>query len=201
MFHSITGVIEKKTTEYAVVSCSGIGFKVFMPAAALKRLSGKGESVTLFTHFHMKDDGADLFGFLTEPSLSLFELLISVAGVGPRTALAVLSVDTVERITAAILEKRVDLLLKAPGIGKKTAERIILELESKLELAHAKRIAEHMTEEGEIEEALFSLGYSKSDAREAVAEAAKAGGGFEEKLRGALRILGSRNNKGLSSLK
>ncbi len=187
--------MERKTAEYAVVSCAGIGFKVFVPASVLKRLPASGEDVTLFTHLHARDDGMDLYGFMTEPALALFELLISVAGVGPRTALAVLSVDTVERVTAAILEKRTDLLLRAPGIGKKTAERIILELQSKLELSHAKSITEHMTEEAEAEEALLTLGYSRSEARGAVAEASRTEKGFEGTLRGALRILGLRNDR------
>ncbi len=195
MFYSLEGEVLKKTGEYAVVSCGGIGFKVYVSPNAAKKLPPLRERVKLFTHFHVKDDGVDLFGFLDEPSLTLFELLISVNGVGPRTALTVLSVDSVERLTAAILERRSDLLLRASGIGKKTAERIILELQSKLELAHAKRITEHMTVEADVEEALIGLGYSRAEAREAVSGAGRAGQDFGSQLKAALKILGLRNNR------
>lgn len=194
MFHSISGEVEKKSADSVVVNCGGIGFKLLVPVGEIKKIPAQGGNVKLFTHLQLKDDGAELFGFLSEPSLRLFELLITVAGVGPRTAIAVLSVDSVERVIAAILEKRSDLLLRASGIGKKTAERVILELHSKLELAHAGRIAEHMTEEAEVEEALLSLGYSRGEARSAVAESSREEKGFEEKLRSALRTIGSRNN-------
>lgn len=195
MFYSIEGAILKKTSEYIVISCGGIGFKVYVPKATLQNLPQRDTLVKLFTHLQSKEDGMDLYGFIDEPSLVLFELLISVSGVGPRTALSVLSVDSTDRVIAAILEKRTDLLLRASGIGKKTAERIILELHSKLDLPHSGSITDNMTRETEVEEALITLGYTRDEARRAVTESSKNKEDFEEHLKGALKFLGSRNNR------
>jgi len=195
VFYFLEGTVEKKATDYAVISCGGVGFKVHASVPTLRALPARGEPAKLFTHLHSKDDGMDLYGFADEPSLSLFELLISVSGVGPRTGLAVLSVDSTERVIAAILERRADLLLRASGIGKKTAERIILELHSRLELSHSGALVGHMSREAEVEEALVTLGYGKDDARAAAAEGRKAGEAFEEQLKAALRFLGSRNTR------
>lgn len=195
MIHSVEGVLEGKGPVYAVVSAGGIGYKVYVSARTLSHLPKPGSPLKLFTFLSVKEDALDLFGFLDEPSLRLFEILCTVNGVGPRTALAVTDVDSVERVTAAILEKRADLILRAPGIGKKTAERIILELHSKLESDHAPAITGRMTEEADVEEALASLGYPRHEAREAARESTAGEGGFEEALRRALRFLGSKKQQ------
>ena len=136
----------------------------------------------LFIHFYLREDRAELFGFLNEQSLRLFELLNSVSGVGPRTALAVLDAETPENLMAAIFERRTDLLTKTPGIGKKTAERIVLELAAKVAVPASRERTAAMDRDYEVEEVLVNLGYARDkvknvlsslpvSAREATAEA------------------------------
>lgn len=112
----------------------------------------------------------ELYGFLTEQEQKFFELLNSVSGIGPKTALGVLESDSVENIMAAILEKRPELLTKTSGIGKKTAERIILELESKVHLPASHALTEAMSLNMEVEEALVGLGYLRGDVKRAIQE-------------------------------
>lgn len=192
MIYSLQGILLKKTSQFAVIDCHGVAFKVFISERTRAQLSHIGEEVKIFTFLSVKENALDFFGFLDESSLRFFELLCMVNGVGPRTALAVMDVDSVDRITAAILGKRPDLLLRAPGIGKKTAERIVLELQSKLEMEGTGSITGRMTLEVEVEDALMGLGYSRHDARQAVQSVKKAETTFEETLRAALRLLGGK---------
>lgn len=176
----------------AVIVCGGVGYKTFISSRTASALPKEGESAKLFISMVVKEDALDLFGFCDELTLKLFEMFRSVSGVGPKTALALTGVDSVERLTAAILEKRADLILRTPGIGKKTAERVILELHSRLELGDAGTIASGMILETEVEEALVGLGYSRGEARRASGDSAKEESTFEAQLRQALKFLGSK---------
>jgi Holliday junction DNA helicase RuvA len=191
MFYSLRGTLVKKTAGTAVIEVAGVGYKVFVSQRTAAALPPEGREARIFTSLSVKEDALDLFGFADEPTLRFFELLCTVSGVGPKTALAVLDVDSIERLSAAILEKRADLILRAPGIGKKTAERIIVDLHSKLELEGAAALAGKMTTEVEVEEALVGLGYARHDARRSAYEGGKGGGNFEEQLKRALKALGS----------
>lgn len=193
MIHSLTGTLVQQTEATAVVRCGGVGYLVRLGARTLGALPPAGEEVTLYTHLAVKEDAHELYGFLDEHALALFELLITVSGVGPRTALGLIDLDTVPNVMAAILTRRADLLTRASGIGKKTAERIILELQSRMALAGAEDRAKTMDASREAEEALVTLGYPRVEARRAL-EAAEvsADATAEALLRAALKSLGRR---------
>jgi Holliday junction DNA helicase RuvA len=192
MIYFLEGTLIKKARGMAVILCGGVGYKAFVSSRTLGALPKEGDPAKLFISTSVKEDAFDLFGFCDEPTLKLFEMFRSVSGVGPKTALALTDVDSVERLTAAILEKRADLILRTPGIGKKTAERVILELHSRLENPDASLIAGGMAAEAEVEEALVGLGYSRGEARRAAGDSAKEEGSFEIQLRRALKFLGSK---------
>ncbi|MDO8470129.1 MAG: Holliday junction branch migration protein RuvA [bacterium] len=199
MIHQLTGTLAGRGETFAVVSCGGVGYKVFAGGKTLAGLPMTGAEVTLYTHLAVKEDALDLYGFPDEQSLKLFDLLISVSGVGPKTALGILDLDTVPNIQAAILERRTDLLARASGIGKRTAERIVLELQSRVALVGAMERTKSMDVNLEVEEALVMLGYQRAEARHAIEQlgsadpdgAVGAGGTTTEaRLKEALKMLG-----------
>lgn len=192
MIYTLSGKISKISEQFVVLDVSGIGFKVLMSREALKRLPKIGEEVKLFCFLHNREESFELYGFLEEAELKFFEMLKTVSGVGPKTALGVLDIDKVENIMAAILEKRAELLTRTSGIGKKTAERIILELQSKITLPRAKTLADTMDLNFEAEEALVSLGYQRHIVKKALSEISPETKKLEERLKAALKILGTR---------
>ena len=119
--------------DYAIVENGGIGYQIFMPGSMLECLHA-GMEVKIHTYYHVREDAVSLFGFLTEGDLNLFRLLISVNGIGPKAALGILSALTPDEVQFAVLADDVNALAKAPGIGKKTAQKLILELKDKLNL-------------------------------------------------------------------
>jgi len=127
MIYSVRGRVSDKKDQFAVVALAGIGLKVFCPPRALAGLR-TGEEAEFFCHLHVREDILDLYGFPLEDELRLFEQLISVSGVGPRSALAIMEVSDLDGLTSAIQAGRPDLLTRAAGVGRKTAERIVLEL-------------------------------------------------------------------------
>ena len=165
MIHTLRGNLTAVYDESIVVDCHGVGFLVFVNPRTRRALSKIGDEVSLYTHFYSHEDRVELYGFLDARSLALFELLDSVAGVGPKTALAVLDAETPENLTAAIFERRTDLLTKTPGIGKKTADRIVLELATKIVAPAAKERTAAMDRDREVEEVLVNLGYPRSEIR------------------------------------
>jgi Holliday junction DNA helicase RuvA len=192
MIHTLRGRIAERGDDFLVTDVQGVGFKVFMNGRAAAEAPEGGE-VKLFTHLYVREDRLDLYGFLNESALKLFELLISVSGVGPKSALAVLDVDTAENIIAAIAGKRPDILTRASGIGMKTAERIVLELENRIKIPKGVvATTTRMDENSEVEEALVGLGYGRPDVRRAMSGIPKDKKGLEEKLRETLKILGRR---------
>ncbi len=190
MLHFVIGRLKEKKPSFAVVENAGFGLKLFINESTYRKLPSEESEVKLFSVFRIHEENAELYGFLDEPSLKLFELLHSVSGVGPKSALSILNIDSVENITASILEKRADMLTKASGIGKKIAERIVLELHTKIEMEGARKLVDTMDENMEAEEALVGLGYDRRQARQAVRSVPSTVSSFEERLRTALRILG-----------
>ncbi|MDI6733975.1 MAG: Holliday junction branch migration protein RuvA [Patescibacteria group bacterium] len=192
MFYTIKGILTEKGNNFFAVELNGIGFKVLASEQNLLKLPSLGSELKIFTFLYVRDEQFELYGFLEEQEMKLFEMLNIVAGVGPKTALGILDVDTAPNITAAIIEKRADLLTHASGIGQKTAERIILELANKLKLPHAKTLTEEADLNREVEEALVGLGYLRSDVRKILEKAGKDLKTVEERLRFALCELGRR---------
>jgi Holliday junction DNA helicase RuvA len=170
MIASLQGAVESLGSDWAIVNVGGVGFRVYMPTSVLSTLGAVGESVKLHTHLHVKEDDISLYGFSSANELQLFETLIGVSGLGPRLALAMLSTMSVEQLTMAIATGSTALLTSVPGIGKKMAERLVLELKDKIGAGLIAIPAARMAEEhAEVLAALTSLGYSVTEASQAVA--------------------------------
>lgn len=189
MIYTLQGTLIAVTENFAVVETGGFGFKVYCSPAARSKLPQLGSRVKLFCFLYVRENALDLYGFLSEDELKLFELLNSISGVGPKLSLGILSVSETKYVRAAIKEGRTELLTKASGVGKRTAERIILELKNKVEAAGAKEAVRAMEAETDLEETLVALGYSKSQARKAVEKIPASAKEFETKLREALKVL------------
>jgi Holliday junction DNA helicase RuvA len=194
MIYSIFGKLALKEEHFIVVESGGFGMKIFVSKTTLDALpaAGNGNDVKLFTHLNVKEDALDLYGFGTPDEMDFFELLISVSGVGPRSALAILDVGRLDELSAAIKEGRPDLLTRAAGIGRKTAERVILELRSKVESVKSGAVVEKMQTDSDLAEALTSLGYRRDEARTALEKVGEDVVGAENRLKAALRILSTK---------
>ena len=170
MIYSLSGTLLATQKNSAIVGVHGVGLKVATTERTLRSVPKIGEAVSFFTHLHVREDALDLFGFLTEPELKFFELLISVSGVGPKSALSVMDIEEFSKLAAAIQEGRPDLLTRASGIGRKTAERIILELRGKVEAINAGKVVERMEGDTDLVDALVNLGYKRPDVRDAISK-------------------------------
>lgn len=188
MIASLHGWLKALGGEWAIVDVNGIGFRVYMPTSSLSTLS-TGREIHVYTHLHLREDSATLYGFISEEELGLFETLITASGIGPRLALAMLSAMNVEQIIAAIATGSVNLLITVPGIGRKTAERLILELKDKIGAGLvAVTTAQTAHENADVVAALTSLGYSTSEASRAIASLpASSDTSLEEKIKLALQ--------------
>ncbi len=203
MIGSVAGKLVETYPDGALVDVNGVGYRVHSPASVIARLPGAGERVRLYTHLHVREDALTLFGFTTAEERDLFEVLIGVNGIGPKGGLAVLSVYAPDALRRAILGEDVDALTLIPGVGKKTASRMILELKEKIgagdadlvPLAGSPAVKQALSE---VRAALIQLGYSTTEAREAIervaAEAAAANGNGTpgRLLKMALKELGTR---------
>ena len=187
MISILEGKVELKTDKFAIIKTNGIGFKVFCPEKVLQKLCNN-KKVKLFTYLYVKEGVLDLYGFLSYEQLELFQLLISVKGLGPKAGLGILSSASVKDIKTSIASGQVTLLTKVAGIGRKLAERAILELKGKI-LATGSEVKK-LTQDNEAIEALVSLGYSSSQAKEALSKVSSEVKDTEERIKQALRILG-----------
>ncbi len=192
MLYSALGKLALKADRFVVVEVGGLGLKIFVSGRTLAALPVTGSEVKIFTYLYLREDGLELYGFLSEKELAFFELLISVSGVGPRSALSVLDVAKLDELSAAIKEARPDLLTRASGIGRKTAERIILDLRTKVQSARSGLVVEKMEDDTDIVEALVNLGYRREEARAALGKVDPKVHGMEERLKTALGALGKR---------
>jgi Holliday junction DNA helicase RuvA len=170
MIASLEGKVASLGGDRAVINVGGIGFTVFMPTSALSALGKPGDDVKVHTHLHVREDNISLYGFGSAEELWLFETLIGVTGLGPRLALAILSALSPEQITMAIATGSTEMLDMIPGIGRKVANRIVLELKEKIGAGWAIAAgAPAAREKTDVLAALTSLGYSASEAVKAVA--------------------------------
>ena len=192
MIASLQGTVESLGSDWAIINVGGVGFRVYMPTSVLSTLGVVGESVKLHTHLHVKEDDVSLYGFGSPNELQLFETLIGVSGLGPRLALAMLSTMNVEQLTMAIATGSTDLLTSVPGIGKKMAERLVLELKDKIGAGLIAIPAAQIAEEhAEVMAALTSLGYSVSETSQAVATLPRDSNlTLEERVKLALQYFG-----------
>ena len=182
----LRGVVEEAGDGWVIVGVGGIGVLASVPAPAADALR-PGERASLYTYLHVREDALTLFGFTTAGELRLFEQLIGVSGVGPRAALSLLSSLEYGELTASIVAGRIDALRKVPGIGQKTAERIVLELRDKVTPpAEAQAPPLKQERDGELIGALLALGYSQAEAASAAQGIDGAELPLEERVRAAL---------------
>ena len=198
MIAQLRGRLVRKEPQEVVVDVSGVGYRVAIPLSTFYRLCDVGGEVSLLTHTHVREDALALFGFLTAGEQALFERLIAVSGVGPRLALSILSGIEAPDLVAALKASDVARLTRIPGVGKKTAERLVLELKDKVQglEASAEAVpagAPGASDHDDLVSALVHLGYSRAEAERGADRARKEGDGrFEDLLRRSLRILSVR---------
>jgi Holliday junction DNA helicase RuvA len=194
MIASLSGKLESLAADGAVINVGGIGFRVAMPTGALTALGTPGKDVKVYTHLHVREDNLALFGFASPEELWLFETLIGVSGLGPKLSLAILSALSPEQVTTAIATGSADMLDMVPGIGKKVASRIILELKEKIGAGWvAAPVTKAAQENADVLAALTSLGYSAAEAVKAVgALPVETDLALEEKIKLALQYLGGK---------
>jgi Holliday junction DNA helicase RuvA len=190
MIGALRGTLHEKTPEYVIVDVGGVGYKVFLPLPAFYEIGERGDEVQLRIYTHVRDDVLQLYGFKDLPQQRLFEHLISVAGIGPKLALTILSGMEVDVLTAAIADGDIARLSTTPGVGKKTAERMALELKDKVEdLAPAASAGGPRGVRHDVLSALENLGYRPRDAHRALDKVDDPATGFEDLLRQTLRVL------------
>lgn len=168
MIGRITGTLIEKTPPLVCVDVGGVGYEIDVPMSTLYDLPDNGATITLYTHLAVREDAHTLYGFLSPKERSAFRALIKVTGIGARTALAVLSGMSVDELANAITQQETGLLTRVPGIGKKTAERLLLELRGKLggDLSHGSVTVSSGRDD--ILNALLSLGYSNNETQAAL---------------------------------
>lgn len=197
MISYIKGALERRAESYIIIETGGIGYQIFVSPATLAKLPQTGERVRVFTYFSVKEDGISLYGFATMEEQEMFHKLLTVSGVGPKGALGFLSQLTPQEIILAIISEDVKTLSKAPGVGRKTAQRVILELKDKFKTEDALSMGEEL--QGMVEtsvggdpkfeaiDAMTALGYSRSEAAKAVNAVAAEGMSTEDILKAALK--------------
>jgi holliday junction DNA helicase RuvA len=192
MISRLTGTILETTDKYAIIDVHGVGYTVYATPDTLTYLAGT-VSTMVYTYQVVREDALDLYGFTSAEDLNFFELLISVSGIGPRSALGILAITSVESLATAIATGDTGYLTKVSGIGRKTAEKIVLELRDKLQ-AHRRtdETSSTMRAESDVIEALKSLGYSQNEARDAVKNIPASIEGANARIKEALKILGSK---------
>ena len=198
MIYNVRGTLTYTDINYAVVDCGGVGFKCFVSMTTLKELPPLGKEANLYTYLSVREDAMDLFGFATQQELDAFKLLITVSGVGPKAAMAVLSVLPPDRLSIAVSSGDVKSIQSAQGVGKKTAERIVLELKDKMlgiapSNAAAVQSIQAVASNSDAQEAvevLVSLGFNQSDAATVVGAMDK-GLSVDDMIRKGLKQLSS----------
>ena len=194
MFYYIKGIYIESGKDFIIVDNNSIGYIVFVSPATISRAPNIGQPIKLYTHYHVREDIIALYGFLTKEELNMFELLISVSGVGPKAGLSVLSVLSPSRLGLSIIGADIKALTTVPGIGNKMAHRIILELKDKIDndtaLGNDMQNIEFKGDiTGEAVNALITLGYNINEANTTVRKIDVNGKNIEKIIKEALKIL------------
>lgn len=197
MYAYINGKIADKANNYVVIDAGGVGYRIFMSPTAIDKLPDVGEIQKVYTYYYVREDVISLYGFLSNEELRMFELLLSVSGIGAKSAIQILSAITPSSFALAVISNDVSKIVGIPGIGKKTAERIILELKDKLKTEQAiskndeVKVAIHKDENtSEAVTALQVLGYTRREIDKALEKVNTDGLSIEEIIRKALALLG-----------
>ena|SRR5260221_3125425 len=186
MIGFLSGILLSRSDPILIINVHGVGYKVYASQDVLVKHKLQ-DAITVYIHTHVREDALELYGFSDEQSLQLFELLISVSGIGPKTAIGIFAIGTKDTILGAIRKADVDFFTGVPRLGKKNAQKIIIELKSKLGAVEELDLAEG---ESDIVMALASFGFSPDEARRALREIGDKGKTTEEKIKLALKSLG-----------
>lgn len=199
MFAYIKGKLESKSVNYIVIEVGGAGFKIFMSEPSIQKLGQLGQEVKVHTHFQVREDDMSLYGFISKEELRMFELLLSVSGIGAKSAITMLSSITPSSFALAVISNDVKRLTKVQGVGLKTAQRIVLELKDKLKTQQAigkienDQLEQAIQKDNETEEtiaALKVLGYCKTEIETVLEKLPNEGLSVEERIKKALTYLG-----------
>lgn len=190
MISHLRGTIIHKDEKFVILECAGVGYKVFTPAETLRALQKISSETSLWTYLAVRENALDLYGFIEKEELEFFELLITISGIGPKTALGILSVSSVKNLRQAIASGETAHLTKISGIGKKIADKIVLELRDKIDFLDSEKDTGDMRDESDSIEGLKALGYSEREAREALKKLPREISRPSERIKQALKILG-----------
>ena len=190
MIATLHGKLQSRTDDSLIVNIGGVGFRVRVPSSTLANLGAVGSDVMLFTHLHVREDDLSLYGFAAEEELRLFETLLTVSGIGPKVALGVLSSASADTLRVAIAQGNLAVLTAIPGIGKKTAQRLVLELKGKIDVSGLSEVSELSPLDEDVMNALINLGYSAAEATRAARSVPSSAQTVEERVRTALQYLG-----------
>ena len=196
MIAYVKGKLDTKTNTFVVIDVQGIGYRVFMPAKSIENLGEIGQEVKVYTHYYVREDNISLYGFFSNEELRMFELLISVSGVGAKSAIAMLSEISPSSFALAVITDDISKLVKIPGVGKKTAARIILELKDKLKTEDSIEANEEVNAQiekynntGEAIAALQVLGYTRKEIEKVFEKIDTKNLELEEIIKDALKYL------------
>lgn len=187
MIACLSGTVRHKDIHYLIVDVSGVGYKVLVTTETALDVV-PSSSIFLWTHLVVRETSLELFGFLNKENLDIFQLLINISGIGPKSALGILNVATPSMLRQAVASEDTTRLTKISGIGKKNAEKIVLELKDKLKITDEDRDVD-MRSKSDVHAVLVSLGYSEHDAREALKRVPKETVGVSERVKAALKLL------------
>ena len=187
MIRRLSGTVVMHDLGHIVLDVNGVGYLIYISNETEKTFVGK-KDISVWTHLAVRETSMDLFGFADQEELSLFEMLIGVSGIGPKSALAILSLASPDLLQRAIAQSDLSYLTKVSGIGKKTAEKIILELKDKIGRSGFE--GAELSGDADVLEVLTSLGYSHNEAREAVKNIPAEASGTSERVKEALKKLG-----------
>ena len=199
MLAYIKGTLEMKLTDYVVIDAGGLGYKVYMSTIGMEKLGNIGDKVKVYTYYRVREDDISIFGFNTNEELRMFELLLSVSGVGAKTALTMIAVSDPSEFAIAVVSDDVSYLTRIPGIGAKSAQRIILELKDKMKKENAisqikdTKVKAAVVDNSKVEEAISALqvlGYNKKEIEKAFMKLDKKDLSTEELIKKGLSILG-----------
>lgn len=190
MISHLHGTIIFRGTTYAVINVGNVGYKVSVTQETLDKLASVGDKpISLWTYLAVRENALDLYGFLTQEAQEFFELLITVSGIGPKTALSILNLASVKTLRSAIIMEDPSHLTKVSGIGKKNAEKIVMELKNKV-VGGETEDTSHAQDESDVIEALKGLGYQERQIREAIKKLDKTISSTGEKIKQAIKLLG-----------
>jgi holliday junction DNA helicase RuvA len=193
MISWLEGTIIQTTPRFVVINVAGVGYKVWIGGEAFQNSAKTiGKKISTWIHMVVREDTHDLYGFATIEELEFFELLITISGIGPKTAAGIMNVASITTLRGAIVSNDPSYLTNIPGIGKKNAEKIVRELQDKLIATDSDVISESSRHESDVLEALKSLGYPEREAREAIKKIPKEVVSPGDRVKHALKILGTK---------